>query len=124
MLTATILALWALLAPGAERLPTARPIAEAIASASGGDERLAAILALYAFRESSLRPGVTGDGGASCGAWQMKCTLVRGMSLEQQARTWLTWVQASSLASVDSSPSRAARRVALAERLLVAVSSP
>ena len=127
----TILLLWALLSPGAERLPTAAPIAEAIATACAEDAARgyfdapleAAVMAVYAFRESSLRPGVTGDGGGSCGVWQMKCSAARGLSLVGQARLWLSWVHASSLGDVDSSPARARKRVRLAARLLEAVSA-
>lgn len=118
MLKTTILAIWTLLAPGSERLPDAGRIADAIVTATGGDEGLSAVMAVYAWRESNLRPEVTGDGGRSCGAWQMRCGDVHGMSLESQARTWLQWVQASSLGAVDSSPKRASKRVELASRLL------
>ena len=115
---ALILAMWAILAPGSERFESAIPIADAIATACGGDEGLASHLATYAWLESSLRPAVTGDGGRSCGPWQMRCSDVRGLSLEAQARLWLQWVQASSLGAVDSSPSRARRRAKLAASLL------
>ena len=129
MTTAFVLALWALLSPGAERLPTAAPIADAIAVACAEDAARgyvdapleAATMAVYAFRESSLRPGVTGDGGKSCGAWQMQCSAVRRLTLTDQARLWLSWVHASSLGDVDSSPGRARKRVRLAARLLGAV---
>jgi len=117
MLKPIILTIWMLLAPGAQRLPSASPIADAIVSATT-DEREAALLALYAWRESSLRPEVTGGGGRSCGPWQMRCSAVRGLSLGAQARLWLSWVHASSLGSVDSSPARAAKRERLAASLL------
>jgi hypothetical protein len=115
---ALILTLWALLAPGAERLADAGRIASAIEAVVGGDERMAAVMATYAWRESSLQLRVVGDGGRSCGVWQEACSRIAGLSLEQQAALWLSDVRASSLAAVDSSPSRAARRERLAVALL------
>jgi hypothetical protein len=130
MQAATILALWHLLSPGLERLPTAAPIAAAIATACAEDAARgyadapleAAVMAVYAYRESSLRPAVTGDGGRSCGMLQMRCELVRGLDLTGQARLWLSLVHRSSLGDVDSSPARARRRTRLAARLLDGVS--
>src|SRR5580704_7228535 len=104
-LRALCLAIWALLAPGAERFPTAPGIADAIAHAvehQADPERWAAVMSLYAWRESSLRPGVTGDGGRSCSVWQLPCAVVRGKTLQGQAALWLGYVDASSLASADS----------------------
>lgn len=125
-IAALVLAIWHALAPGAERLPQAPAIAAAIETAVSEDAVRgyvdvpleAAVLAVYTVRESSLRPGVRGDGGASCGVLQLRCALVRGLSLTDQVRLWLRLVHASSLGSVDSSPKRAARRERLAERLL------
>src|SRR5208337_2475514 len=115
---ALVLAIWHLMAPGAEHLASATRVADAIEATSGGDERVAALMGVYAWRESSLQPNVVGDGGRSCGIWQMACARIAGLSLEQQAALWLRDVQASSLAAVDSSPRRAARRARLAESLL------
>jgi hypothetical protein len=110
-----ILAIWTLLAPGAERFPDAGRIADAIEAATGGDERLASVMATYAWKESNLRPVVVGDGGRSCGTWQQDCRRIAGLSIKQH---WLRDVQASSLAAVNSSPSRAAHRARLAMALL------
>jgi len=112
-----ILLMWSILAPGADRLPSAIPVADAIAAVAG-DEQTAALLSVYAWRESSLQPHVVGDGGRSCGVWQMACSRIQGLSLTQQAALWLSDVRASSLAAVDSSPSRAARRTDFAMKLL------
>jgi hypothetical protein len=125
-LSALVLSLWHLLSPGAERLPQAPAIARAIETAVSEDFARgyvdapleAAVVAVYAARESSLRPGVRGDGGKSCGLLQLRCSLVRGMTLTEQVRLWLRLVHASSLGSVDSSPKRAARRLRIASRLL------
>lgn len=106
------------LAPGGEKL--AAPAAEAIAHAVDHEddpERWAALLAVYVFRESSMRPEAVGDGGRSCGLVQLRCEWTAHLDPEGQLRLWLRLVHASSLGSVDSSPSRAARRAALAERL-------
>jgi len=114
-----LLTIWTLLAgPGAARLPTAVPVADAIEAASGGDEQIGALLAVYAWRESALQPRAVGDGGRSCGVWQMSCARVQGMPLASQARIWLEDVQRSSLGAVDSSPRRAARRLRLSQELL------
>jgi len=113
-----ILALWALLAPGSQRFPSAVEIADAITFAVEGDETTASKMAVYAWKESNLRPFVTGDGGRSCGVWQMACSRIAGKSVREQAVLWLRDVRESSLASVDSSPKRAAAREALARRLL------
>jgi hypothetical protein len=125
-LRALCMALWQLLAPGAEKFPTAPGIADAIAHAvehHADPERWAAVMSLYAFRESSLRPGVIGDSGQSCGAWQLPCAAVRGKTLAAQAALWLGYVDASSLGSVDSSPSRAAKRERHALALLAQVNA-
>ena len=59
------------------------PLAVAVTRAirpAGDSEQLtptqrheAALLVVFAFRESSYRSDVRGDGGASCGAWQTPC---------------------------------------------------
>ena len=54
----------------------------------------------------------------SCGILQLRCDLVRGRTLAEQARQWLWCVERSSLADVDSSPSRAAHRLELARATL------
>ena len=95
-------------------------VVDAIASATT-DEHEAALLTVYAAYESAYRPGAVGDGGRSCGVWQQACARVSGLPLETQARIWLSDVRASSLAAVDSSARRAARRQRLAERALAAV---
>lgn len=110
---ALILALAALLHRGTPRPETV----DAIAS-SGATDYEVALLVVYAARESSWRPDAVGDGGRSCGTWQQSCTRVAGMIEAQRARVWLSDVRASSLAAVDSSPSRAARRAKLAAEML------
>ena len=47
-------------------------MAQAIADVAP-DRATAALLVVFAFRESSYRSDVKGDGGASCGAWQTPC---------------------------------------------------
>lgn len=113
-----ILAIWALLAPGADRYTDAGRIADAIVAVVGGDEHVASRMAVYAWKESNLRPLVVGDGGRSCGVWQMSCSRVAQLSVQEQAALWLRDVRASSLAAVDSSAKRAALRTRLAEELL------
>jgi hypothetical protein len=124
-LRAVAFAIWTLLAPLA-RFHDAPVIASAIAAAALGhpeSERWAATMAYYAYRESAVRVDAVGDGGRSCGAWQSPCRIIAGLSVESQARAWLSWVDASSLGSVDSSPERARRRQARAAELLVTAKS-
>lgn len=78
----------------------------------------ASLLAVYSARESSWQLDAVGDSGRSCGPLQMPCAMTRRMTLVQQYETWLRWIRESSLGAVDSSPRRAARRVALASQLL------
>lgn len=86
------------------------------------------LLAVYARHESSARLHPAPESWdalalVSCGPWQMKCGVVgwpweREYSPALQARTWLGWVSSSSLAQVDSSKSRARRRLAEARDAL------
>ena len=129
----TILALWALIHPGAPTLPDAPAIAAAIDAAvasdpaapfTGSREGDTAVLAYYALRESWLSIHAVGDGGRSCGAVQIKCELARGLDVTGQMRLWLRLVHASSLGAVDSSKARAANRQRKALALLAKVQSP
>lgn len=95
-------------------------VVEAIAAQSATDED-AALMVVYAHRESAFRPGAVGDGGKSCGVWQEPCSLVSRLTVDQQARCWLRWVHDGGLAAVDSSPARAARRQLAATALLAQV---
>ena len=61
-------------------------------------------------------------GGVSCSVLQLPCAISRDPASD--VRTWLTNLRRSSLASVDSSPRRAAHRQRLAEKLLARVTSP
>ncbi len=74
-------------------------MAQAIADVAP-DRATAALLVVFAFRESSYRADVKGDGGASCGAWQTPCARtpkdVRG-----QAVLALAIMRASMLACPD-----------------------
>ena len=80
------------------------------------------LLATYARLESSARieplpASWDAKAGVSYGVLQMPYRVAR-MPLDVQCRTWLGWVTASSLASVDSSPRRARHRLALARESL------
>jgi hypothetical protein len=127
-----VLAVWALMHGGAERLAAAPAIASAIEYAVNhdssppftGDRNLdAAVMGYYALRESWLQVNAVGDNGASCGPWQIRCEYSRKMSLRDQASLWLRMVHQSSLGDVDSSPRRAADRLARARRLLERIAS-
>jgi hypothetical protein len=130
MLTARalVLSLFQALSPGAERSVDAR-VVDAIAEASlGADNEEVALLATYAWLESggqvNPRPySWDAMAGISCGPWQMRCVVVRKLSLAGQARAWLRELRVSGLASVDSSPHRAERRREMALQAL-AVAMP
>ena len=129
----TILALWALIHPGAPTLPDAPAIAAAIDAAvasdpaapfTGSREGDTAVLAYYALRESWLSIHAVGDGGLSCGVVQLRCEWTTGLDVAGQMRLWLRLVHASSLGAVDSSKARAANRQRKALALLAKVQSP
>jgi hypothetical protein len=102
-LVALVLAMWNVWAPGAERLPSALPIARAIAQVISTDEQApvyeshledAAMMAFFAARESALNPSSVGDGGRSHGVWQMRGACGRA-GIEGQAVCWLALLHAS-----------------------------
>jgi hypothetical protein len=128
-LQAIVLAIWSILAPGGEghRVEVVDGIVWAVEhDARRGDtpqDVEAAVLAYYAWHESRLERAPyprswDASAGVSCDVWQMPCAIVRGWSLREQAATWLRWVHEVGIGSVDSSPSRATRRVARAMVLL------
>jgi hypothetical protein len=59
--------------------------------------------------------------GVSCGFLQERCWYTKDHSDEEQATWWLHNERAAGLASVDSSPTRAAQRTRLAHRILKGV---
>ena len=100
----------------------ARRIADAIDAATDHDG-LRSHLVEYSYKEShwQLHPRAESwdaRSGKARGPWQL---WVGGdADLTAQAVAWLHNVQSAGLASVDSSPSRAARRAQAAQRLLTA----
>ena len=129
---ATILAIWALIHPGAPTMPDAPAIAAAIEAAvandpaapfTGSREGDGAVLAYYALRESWLTIHAVGDGGRSCGVVQLRCEWTTGLDVAAQVKLWLRLVHASSLEAVDSSKTRAAARQRKALALLAKVQS-
>ena len=118
MLTALALAC-ALSSTECRSLDAAR-ITDAI-DAVTDDDGLRAILVVYSYHEShwQTRPRAwswDARAGKARGPWQLWTG--GDEPVESQARTWLGNVQASSLASVDSSPSRAWRRAREAQALV------
>ena len=98
----------------------ARQIASAIDSATD-DDRLRSVLVTYAWLESRWQLTPRPE------SWDAKAGIARGpwqlwhggdADLAAQARTWLALVQRGGLAALDSSPVRASRRAAFAQRLL------
>lgn len=78
-----------------------RDLAEAIVEAAqarpvaGDAKTTAALLAVLAFRESSFRNDVTGDGGASCGAYQTPCAITPLRDWKAQTRIALDILERS-----------------------------
>ncbi len=131
------LAIWTAVHPSYAKQKDAPQIANAIVQAVddvgvptefGGDRDLTiGTVAYYVAKESgvSVRPFdlVSWDAkaGVSCGILQEPCAFVANHTLKQQVAWWLRNVQDSSLGSVDSSPTRAAKRVAKVKQLLAKV---
>lgn len=116
----TALALACALSSAACQTRDAKDIAAAI-DRQTQDEGLRAVLVVYAWHESHLqrhpRPeSWDARAGRARGPWQL--WYGGDASLDDQARIWLANVQASSLAGVDSSPSRAWRRAREAQALV------
>lgn len=117
-LTAIVLAVAALIGRGTP----STEVVEAIVSATETPQE-AALMTLYAALESDYRHDAKGDGGKSCGEWQQQCVRVADLTTRQRAKLWIYDVLHFGLAEVDSSPARAAQRLARANDLLaVAVS--
>lgn len=100
--------------------PDAQRIATVI-DATTDHDGLRAHMVLYSHAEShwtiNPRPwSWDARAGIAHGPWQLWGR--PELTLEEQARAWLHNVEAAGLASVDSSPRRAARRAVRAARLL------
>jgi hypothetical protein len=124
-LPALILAIAALIGRGTPSPRVVSAIAEGCAAEAAAHpvdaQACAALVTVYMAHESTFRTGVYGDSGRSYGLLQLPAAWARSLDAAGQVRACLAAVRASSVAAVDSSPSRASRRVALAERLLGAV---
>jgi hypothetical protein len=131
-LTSLVLAIWVQLgAHGPDQQRIAEAISAAVISeatpASGESHAVdAALLAVYAWHESGLnehpRPqSWDAIAGLSRGVWQLRSYLVDGHSLTEQAQSWLWAMRRAGLGrGVDSSPSRAAKRLSEARAALAA----
>ena len=126
-LQALLFAIFAHIAPGANRA-VEPAVVDAIVSAAG-DETLSmtheelALVATYAWLESRGRlvprpESHDSRDGISCGMLQEPCAIVRRSTPAEQVRLWIRWEREAGLAALDSSPKRAARREALAEKAL------
>ncbi len=122
-LKALIIAILAHISPGANK--TAEPAVVDAIVAVGGEATTGelALLTLYAWKESMAQANPipwSWDAHAhvSCSVWQEPCAFTATHSLADQARYWLRELRTAGLASLDSSSKRAARRQALAEKVL------
>jgi hypothetical protein len=76
--------------------------AESIASPIGGNaQATAALVLVFAFRESSYRTDVRGDGGRSCGLLQTPCAITPLRDARAQVRIGIELLKRSALASPD-----------------------
>ena len=87
-------------------------------------EACVALVTTYAAKESGylvMPHAWSWDARAavSCGLLQLPCRL--SQSPAHDVRVWLSMLRQGTLAGLDSSPTRAAHRAALAQRLLIAV---
>lgn len=101
MTAAELLLLASMLAPGAERAGDVRAVAEAISTVIDetqerlyDDETDAALMLVYAWRESRFQADAIGDGGRALGAWQLWVTS-RDIALRpmRAARVWYGWAR-------------------------------
>jgi hypothetical protein len=125
-LVAMILSVWAHAAPGAEHAGAAGELARAIAfvevseAADGTAPVLtshnedAALVAYWAWRESSLNPGAVGDGGRSYGVLQQRGSWARTASLVAQVRAWKRLLRAGARQCRDAPRGRPAPASTLA----------
>lgn len=75
---------------------------ESIADPIGGDALgTAAIVLVFAFRESSYRTDVRGDGGRSCGLGQTPCAITPLRDAPAQVRIMIRLLRQSAVASPD-----------------------
>lgn len=97
-----VLAIWAAIHPGLDKLGAAPEIANAIsviveqdadkAPVYGSHAEDAAIMAYWAYRESTLNTRAVGDGGVAHGVWQLH-SACGNASVLQQARCWMSMLR-------------------------------
>lgn len=118
-----VLAILSHLTPGADRAAEPAVVNAIVAVGDEATPKELSLLTLYAWYESRARVEPVAwswdaKASVSCGAWQEPCAFVRTHSVVEQARYWLRELRAAGLASLDSSPKRAAKRTALAAQAL------
>lgn len=121
-----VLAILNFVSPGAAKVAEPAVVDAIVAAGQDATREEVSLLTVYAWFESnaSSHPRAyswDAKAGKSCGAWQEPCSFAKTASALEQARYWLRELRASGLASVDSSPARAAKRQALAEAALASV---
>jgi hypothetical protein len=123
MLETLVLAMFAIIQPGAERVVDRRIVAAIAEAGRDATEEEVALLTTYAWLESAGRVNPKAwswdaRAGVSCGPWQEPCGAVRQLSLVGQANFWLRELRTSGLASLDSNAKRAEKRLAMAKNAL------
>src|SRR5271168_1419855 len=118
-----VLAILSHLTPGADRAAEPAVVNAIVAVGDEATSREVALLTTYAWLESRARTEPVAwswdaKANVSCGPWQEPCGFVRTHSVADQARYWLRELRTAGLASLDSSPRRAARREAYALKAL------
>jgi hypothetical protein len=129
---AFVISLWTAVHPsfghGVGRERIANALVEAMSEARVSSEftnsrELLATMAYYVARESNVNeyPAAfswDAKAGVSCGILQEPCAFVKTHGLKEQALWWLKNVHDAGLASVDSDPKRAAKRLKEVKRLI------
>lgn len=124
---ALVLAILAHLTPGAERAAEPAVVDAIVVVASDAKTAMTrkelAEMTTYDLLESGasehpLSWSWDSAAGVSCGSLQLPCSFVRKASVVEQHYYWLRELRTAGLASLDSSPKRAARREALAMKAL------
>lgn len=123
---ALILAILAWMSPGAQHVADARVVDAIVEASMGATREEVALLTVYAWLESGAQVDpkpYSWDARAhvSCGPWQEPCAIVARLTLGGQARYWVRQLREVGLAKVDSSPSRAAKRLQRARDALEGV---
>jgi hypothetical protein len=124
-----VLAIFAHLSPGAERIAEPAVVDAIVAVASDPKVEMTSKELAEMVTYDELESGASehprswswdSKAGVSCSSLQLPCSFVAHATVVEQHYYWLRELRAAGLASLDSSPTRAARREAMAQMALAA----